>query len=177
MNDSVLRLAGVALAAMLAACGLPIPTEGATDCERKVYVEKGAPLECVHALEMVNKSELESGVNMHDVTIEFLNSDSVAEFGHANANGYTEAGSVVVPWDAGFSLVHEAFHVRDGSGHCHWSDPSRLALFDQAQVYGEFYDECVDLTCYSASAYRNAVGQLHGYNYTCVAGDQRGKSL
>jgi hypothetical protein len=40
-----------------------------------------------------------------------------------------------------------------------------------------FYDECVDMTCYSASAYRNAVGQLHGYNYTCVAGDQRGKSL
>jgi hypothetical protein len=137
--------------AILAGCGLPIPTPGATACSDHVFIEAGVTsLDCAGALAAVRTAEGAADVSLDDANVEFMAGDDLGEFGLSEAIGRREAGTIAVLAAFPTILVHEALHFRDGDGgHCGWSAPARLALFDRYNSPGSYRDDCAGVVCSS----------------------------
>ncbi len=163
----------VMCALLAAGCGLPIPTDGATECGRKVYLEVGVdtalPLfGCPGALSEVRNAEQIVGVDMASVTVEFMAGETLESIGHANAWGATQAGTVAVVATHANTMIHEAFHVRDGqSDHCNWS-VDKLPTLEANYVGGSFDDKCRHVHCTSTNAWQDGTGQWFGNRYECT---------
>ena len=161
------RIVCALLATAAAGCGLPIPTDGATNCGRNVYLEVGvSDLTCAQARQYVELGEEEVGVNLSRLTVEFMAGEDLRELGQPNAWGRWQPGTIAVTSFVAISVVHEALHERWGSGHCNWSTRF-VPLFNSIGVPGSFDDECANVHCTSTTFWTDAAGQGRGAGYVC----------
>ncbi len=162
-------LGGILVAWLFSGCGLPIPTEGAIGCSNHIFVEQGVTrFDCPKALAAVDRAEHATGINLSDAMIEFMAGDNIGEFGHPDALGLRNAGSIAVVASGSNLLIHEAFHFRDGEAdHCNWSSPARIAIHEVNQLAGGYTDGCAHVRCESHQYFIDDEGQVHGYDWSC----------
>jgi len=161
------------MCALLAGCGMPIPTEGATKCAANVYLEVGVGgpvLDCAAAMSVVRTTLQETGI---DVTreagvVEFMAGETLESLGHPNAWGATQAGGIAVSARHANTLIHEAYHLHDGgNGHCNWS-VDKIPTFERNYVAGSFDDACRHVHCSSTVLWSDSTGQFFGNRYVCT---------
>lgn len=159
----------VMCALLAAGCGLPLPTEGATLCAFKVYLEVGANLTCDQALSYMRTAQQETGVDVFKdaSVVEFMAGHDLGEIGWPNAWGRTQGSDIAVTAERGNTLIHEAMHLHDHS-HCNWSRNGNMAILERNYVGGSFDDECARVHCTTTNAWHDSTGQWFGNRYVCT---------
>ena len=161
----------VMCALLASGCGLPLPTEGATDCGSKTYLEAGVDprLTCDVALSLVRDAQQETGVDVvrEANIVEFMRGNDLGELGYPQAWGRTQDGDVAVVGSHGNTIIHEALHLRYGYNHCDWS-VKYLPILERNYVGGSFDDDCQHVHCTTTHAWQDSTGQFYGNMYVCT---------
>lgn len=149
-----------ALALSLIGCGAGLDLSHAVACRPNVYVEQGAHLTCAQAGMYYDDAQRVTGIDLGPALVLFT-----AGPPEPGAYGATRGSDIRVQANVGRTLIHEAYHLHDPS-HCGWSR-THVPTFEVNLVAGQFYDECVHVTCGSTHNWTDTDGQIVGNLYEC----------
>lgn len=158
----------VAFAALASGCGLPLPLENAERCETNLYRAPDAAQNCSVVTRWRDHASDVTGVDLRRVLIYVSDQSTAAEIGHPDAWGVTQAGTVYIANRQLPTLIHEAYHVANGSpGHCDWSH-THIPQFNAEHLAGAFDDTCAHVHCSTSGDVLDADGvNVATGNYAC----------
>jgi len=166
-NHTPYHCALLTIVSMVMACGSPFDLTNTEECRTGIYRQRDSVRLCADILPFVNQASRDvTDIVASGGRILVLHDTSPLDRDHAWGKTYSN-GDVLVNENTLPTLVHEAFHVRDGPGHCGWSAPAYISILERDSVAGVFYDECKHVTCGNQYEYTHPDGRIVGWGIVC----------